>query len=154
MIWAQENDKRADTCGVGEGPRMLLLGRFCSAVDHTQTHRQTCIQKAQGELSTTFILKFIGYIVFIFFELKTHKNARVGLFLFFVFFHLDVHSCSPHHNFPPKVCRKKRMSQKNSVMATSGGMDMQPENKNTFLNNKYSKIKTHLPLSRYRPKKK
>lgn len=30
---------------------------------------------------------------------------------------------------------------------------MQPENKITFLYNKYSKIKTHLQLSRYRPKK-
>lgn len=39
-------------------------------------------------------------------------------------------------------------------MATSDRMDMQPENKNTFLNNKYSKIKTHLQLSRYRPKEK
>lgn len=112
MIWAQENDKRADACGVGEGPGVFLLGRFCSAPDHTQTRRQTCMQKAQGELSPTFILKFIGYCFYLF-RVKNPQKCQGGFL--FVFFPLDVHSCSPHHNFPAKVCRKKRRSWQHLV---------------------------------------
>lgn len=52
-----------------------------------------------------------------------------------------------------RVCRKKKDVPK-ELMATSGGMDMQPESKNTFIYKKYSKVKTHPQLVRYRPKRK
>lgn len=49
-----------------------------------------------------------------------------------------------------KGCPKRTLN----VMATSGGMDMQPENKNTFIYKKYSKVKTHLQLGTGQKKQK
>lgn len=68
---------------MGEGPRVCLLGRFCSAVDYAQTRRQTCTQKAHGELSTTFILRFIGYCFYLF-RLKNPQKRQGGFFFFFI----------------------------------------------------------------------